>query len=38
MVAQTQLSLAPLCAWMLAAHVVLGLFLAWAGVRSNRIH
>lgn len=38
MVAQTQLSLAPLCAWMLASHVMLGLFLAWAGVRSNRIH
>jgi hypothetical protein len=37
MVAQTQLSLAPLCAWVLLAHIVLGLFLAWAGTRASRL-
>jgi hypothetical protein len=37
MVAQTQLSVAPLCAWILLAHIVLGLFLAWAGSRSSRL-
>jgi hypothetical protein len=37
MVAQTQLSVAPLCAWILLAHIVLGLFLAWAGSRTSRL-
>lgn len=37
MVAQTQLSVAPLCAWILLAHIVLGLFLAWAGARASRL-
>lgn len=38
MVAQTALSPAGLCIWVLFAHIVSGLFLAWAGARASRIH
>jgi ABC-type multidrug transport system ATPase subunit len=37
MVAQTALSDAALCTWMLSAHIVIGLFLAWAGTRASRM-
>lgn len=37
MVAQTALSDALLCTWMLTAHIIIGLFLAWAGTRMSRM-
>jgi ABC transport system ATP-binding/permease protein len=37
MVAQTALSEARLCMWVLTAHIVTGLFLAWIGTRANRM-
>ncbi len=37
MVAQTELSDALLCTWMLAAHIIIGLFLAWTGSRMSRM-
>ena len=38
MVAQTALSEARLCIWMLSAHIVIGLFLAWTGARASRMN
>ncbi len=38
MVAQTALSEASLCIWVLAAHIVAGLFLAWIGARASRMN
>ena len=35
-VTQTQLSAAPLCVWVLAFHVILGLVLAYTGCKSSR--
>lgn len=37
MVVQSALSPAALCLWVLVAHVIVGLFLAWAGVRRSRM-
>lgn len=37
MVAQTALSPGALCTWVLLAHVVAGLFLAWSGTRASRM-
>jgi len=37
MVVQTGLSPAMLCVWVLIAHIVLGLFLAWGGCRTSRM-
>lgn len=37
MVAQTALSPAALCAWVLLAHIAAGLFLAWTGTRTSRM-
>ncbi len=37
MVVQTSLSPEKLCAWVLCAHIVLGLFFAWVGARASRI-
>ncbi|MDD5200729.1 MAG: ATP-binding cassette domain-containing protein [Terrimicrobiaceae bacterium] len=37
MVVQTALSPAALCAWVLLAHVIIGLVLAWLGSRTNRM-
>ncbi|MGH8047914.1 MAG: ATP-binding cassette domain-containing protein [Chthoniobacterales bacterium] len=37
MVAQTVLSEARLCTWMLTAHIIAGLFLAWTGSRTSRM-
>lgn len=38
MVAQTALSETRLCIWVLAAHIVAGLFLAWIGSRAGRMN
>ncbi len=38
MVAQTALSDALLCTWMLTAHIIIGLFLAWTGTRMSRMN
>jgi hypothetical protein len=38
MVAQTALSDAILCTWILTAHIVIGLFLAWTGTRMSRMN
>lgn len=37
LVAQTALSDARLCIWVLTAHIVAGLFLAWAGTKTSRM-
>jgi ABC transport system ATP-binding/permease protein len=36
LVSQTQLSAVSLCCWVLASHVVVGLYLAWIGSRKAR--
>jgi len=38
MVAQTALSEAALCMWVLTAHIVIGLFIAWTGARASRMN
>lgn len=37
MVVQTALSPAALCLWVLVAHVIFGLFIAWVGCRNSRM-
>lgn len=37
MVVQTSLSPETLCAWVLAAHIAIGLFLAWIGTHMSRM-
>ncbi|MEO6054360.1 MAG: ATP-binding cassette domain-containing protein [Chthoniobacterales bacterium] len=36
LVAQTQLSATELCLWVLVFHVIIGLFIAWAGCQRTR--
>jgi ABC-type multidrug transport system, ATPase component len=38
MVAQTGLSPASLCLWVLGSHIVIGLFVAWIGSQRSRLH